>query len=538
MGHLPWRGTAAYEAGHCGETTFAQGVCFAARHTPEVQSHSALHDATKSEPYSHWAFGTGQAVPSLGAVAGHAGDAMPPSPPAPPSLPAPPSTAPPHAPTPNASVSTVHAIFACMVRYDATTVPRLPSQNTPRKPRARARQGVPRPSIRDADATEGNLLIYGDNLESMGTLLERGATFRCAYLDPPYNTGRRFPEYDDARTTEQWRAMMRPRLELVRALLTGDGVVFVETGDRELGTLLSLMDETFGRENRVSIVTVVRSAATGHKAINLGPVSVCDYLLVYANDRRRVRLAPLVRRRAGYDAAYRTFLTDPSAPVAKWKFESLPGRVARSMGYASRADCVRAVGTGVFGAALARFALEHAGQVVRFAQPRYDAVSLAARRLIDRSKKTCRVVRLKRAKYKDIVLYRGNRLLFLADKTDGASALVEPLTNVWDDLGFQGIAREGGVTFVRNKKPEKLLWRVLQMATAPGDRVLDPFAGSGTTAAVAHKLGRRWVAIEKERAVWSTAVARLTRVVAGTDKTGITKAVAWQGGGAFSALSS
>jgi adenine-specific DNA-methyltransferase len=389
--------------------------------------------------------------------------------------------------------------------------------------------------------TLGNLLVHGDNLDALRALHERGVTFRCAYLDPPYNTGRAFPEYDDARTAEEWRAMMRPRLAMVRALLQEDGVAFVEIDDRELGSLLTLMDETFGSANRVSIVTVVRSAATGHKAINLGPVSVSDYVLVYAKDRRHARLRALTRPRQGYDRAYRTFLVDPSAPVDAWTFEPLAARVASAMGYASRAACARAVGKAAFEAALARFATDHAGQVVRFAQPRYEAVSREARRLIDASKKTSRVLRLERPKHADLLLYRGNRVLFLASKTakdGGARALVEPLTNVWDDLGFQGIAREGGVKFVRNKKPEKLLWRVLEMATDPGDRVLDPFAGSGTTAAVAHKTGRRWVAIEQERPVWTAARARLERVVAGKDPTGITKAVTWKGGGTFAALSS
>ena len=379
-----------------------------------------------------------------------------------------------------------------------------------------------------------NHLIRADNLEAMQALLDAGIVVRCAYLDPPYNTGRAFPEYDDARTTEEWRAMMKPRLALVRALLSEDGAAFVEIDDRELGTLLALMDEVFGRENRVSIVTVVRSAATGHKAINLGPVSVSDYLLVYAKDRRRARLRPMTVPRAGHDPAYRTFLVDPGAPLERWTFEPLAARVARAMGWASRAEGVRAVGKAAFEAALERFAVEHAGQVVRFAQPRYEAVSRAAQRLIDRSKKTDRVLRLERPKHKDMLLHRGNRILFLADKTEGG-ALVEPLTNVWDDLGFQGIAREGGVTFVRNKKPEKLLARILELATEPGDLVLDPFAGSGTTAAVAHKLGRRWIAIEQERAVWSAARARLERVVHGADPTGITKSAVWKGGGSFEA---
>ena len=126
--------------------------------------------------------------------------------------------------------------------------------------------------------------------------------------------------------------------------------------------------------------------------------------------------------------------------------------------------------------------------------------------------------------------------MFLADKVrvvDGRPAIVEPLTNVWDDVPFQGIAREGGVVFSRNKKPEKLVSRVIAMSTDPGDWVLDPFLGSGTTAAVAHKMGRKWIGIEAGDHATTLAEPRLSRVVRGEDPTGITAAVGFAGGGGF-----
>jgi adenine-specific DNA-methyltransferase len=127
-------------------------------------------------------------------------------------------------------------------------------------------------------------------------------------------------------------------------------------------------------------------------------------------------------------------------------------------------------------------------------------------------------------------------VLFLADKVveqDGRRVLVEPLTNVWDDVPFQGIAREGGARFIRNKKPERLLARILSLQTGPGDWVLDPFLGSGTTAAVAQKMGRSWVGIERGEHVHELCVPRLCRVVAGEDATGVTRAYGWNGGGGF-----
>ena len=102
---------------------------------------------------------------------------------------------------------------------------------------------------------------------------------------------------------------------------------------------------------------------------------------------------------------------------------------------------------------------------------------------------------------------------------------------MWDDIGFQGIAREGGVVFSRNKKPERLMHRILSMTTDAGDWVLDPYAGSGTTAATAHKMGRAWVTIEREPELVTKAEERLARVVSGTDNTGVTAACGGQGGG-------
>jgi adenine-specific DNA-methyltransferase len=272
-------------------------------------------------------------------------------------------------------------------------------------------------------------------------------------------------------------------------------------------------------------VTVVRSAATGHKAINRGPVNVTDFLLVYAKDRARWRCNAVTRERPTYDDAYATWLANPGDAAARWRFAPLAAHARTALGARATREAIE------------RYAIDHAEHVVRFAQPRYEAVGKAARELIDASRRTPeQVLRLARRGRKDLLLRGGNRILFLADKVverDGARAIVEPLTNVWDDVGFQGIAREGGARFVRSKKPEKLLARIVAMTTDPGDWVLDAFLGSGTTAAVALKSGRRWVGIEKGPHVDSMCLPRLRRVVDGEDSTGVTRAFGWKGGGGF-----
>ena len=130
----------------------------------------------------------------------------------------------------------------------------------------------------------------------------------------------------------------------------------------------------------------------------------------------------------------------------------------------------------------------------------------------------------------------GNRILFLADKVreiDGEPALVEPLTNVWDDVPFQGIAREGGVVFSRNKKPERLVARVFAMSDRTRRLGARSVPRQRHDRGGAHKMGRRWIAIEREPELATRASERLERVVRGEDDTGITRACGWTGGGAF-----
>jgi adenine-specific DNA-methyltransferase len=391
---------------------------------------------------------------------------------------------------------------------------------------------APRGFHRDASRSHGdprseNAIVHGDNLDVMRRLADAGflGQFRCVYLDPPFNSGRRFAEYGDARSPADWQAMMAPRLEIARALLAEDGAMFVEIDDTEVGPLQVAMDALFGRCQRVATITVVRSAATGHKAKNRGLVNVTDFILVYAKDRARWRCNQLSRVRARFDAAYGTWLENPGDPCARWRFASLAARARAHLG------------PGATRAQIEAFAVERAEHVVRFAQPRFEAVSRRAQDLIEKSRREPeRVLSLAREGRRDLVLRAGNRVLFLVDKValvDGRRVLVEPLTNVWDDVPFQGIAREGGARFVRNKKPEKLVARVLAMSTDPGDWVLDPFLGSGTTAAVAHKMGRAWIGIEQGDHVDALCIPRLRRVVDAQDATGVSRAFDWRGGGGF-----
>jgi adenine-specific DNA-methyltransferase len=363
---------------------------------------------------------------------------------------------------------------------------------------------------------------------------------KCAYLDPPYNTGREFVEYKDAKTPAAWAEWMRLRIEALSPLIADDGAVFVEIDDTSLASLMLVLDLAFGAENRISTITIVRSASTGHKAINRGPVHVSDFLLVYAKDKRKWKYRPQLRVRAGFDAAYSTWLDNPDAAPTKWTFRPLKTAIAEQLGHKSPHAATKALGRDAFAARVEAVALRKAKHVIRFAQPRYEAIAKAAQQIVDRSRaQPDRVFVHERPNRPPFIVRGGNRILFLADKVrdvDGEPRIVEPLTNVWDDVPFQGIAREGGVVFSRNKKPERLVARVLEMSTEPGDLVLDPFLGSGTTAAVAHKMGRRWIGIESGDHALTLAEPRLRRVVAGTDPSGVTSVYRFGGGGGFEVL--
>jgi adenine-specific DNA-methyltransferase len=383
-----------------------------------------------------------------------------------------------------------------------------------------------------------NALLLGDSVPIMrARRIEWAERFRCVYIDPPFNTGRRFLEYDDAEEPRVWRAQLGETIEAVAPLVARDGCLVCEIDDTELGALLDTGDAVFGRDNRVSVVTVVRSAATGHKAINRGPVNVTDYVVFWARDKASLRLNPQVRARPGYDDAYRTWLVDPKAPAARWSFVPLGRVVAKHLGHTGTHVARRALGGEAFERELVRFAMANREHVVRFAQPRLEAIGKEARDLVMRSRMAPdKVLRLERKAHKPFIVKGGNRVLFLADKVrevNGEPAIVEPLTNVWDDIGFQGIAREGGVVFSRNKKPERLMHRILSITTEAGDWVLDPTGGSGTTAATAHKMKRRWVSIERQPELVTKAEERLARVVSGADNTGVTRICGWRGGGAF-----
>jgi adenine-specific DNA-methyltransferase len=381
-----------------------------------------------------------------------------------------------------------------------------------------------------------NRLIFGDNLLALKALeQEFSGRIKCAYIDPPFNTQQAFDHYEDGLEHSLWLSLMRDRIELLHRLIAQSGTLFVHIDDNEIGYLIVLLDEIFGRQNRISVITFKQGAATGHKAINPGVVSTSNFILIYAKDKSSWSPKRIFTGRPDRDRRYGQYIVNFESDFPNWKFSTL---------VASFADYLRLPEKGLkkilgdeYESKIAQFVHENPNKVARLARPDYKSVSQDARDMIDYSKRhPDRVHLLKRNGFSPMYFVRGERILFYADKLkeiDGELVAGEPLTSIWDDLLSNNLHNEGGVSFPKGKKPEMLIKRCLELCTEPNDWVLDSFAGSGTTGATAHKMRRRWIMIELQDHCNTHIVPRLQRVVEGTDLSGVSKATNWQGGGGF-----
>ena len=379
-----------------------------------------------------------------------------------------------------------------------------------------------------------NRLIFGDNLLALKALeQEFVGKVKCVYIDPPFNTGEMFEHYDDGVEHSLWLTQMRGRLEIINRLLTKDGTLFVHIDDNELGYLIVLLDEVFVRSNRLYTVTFKQGSATGHKSINPGCVNTTNYLLIYAKDKSHWQPNRVFTAR-DRDSRYGQFIVNIDEPYQSWRIITLTKAFAQHLGVQER----EARGTIKSDPRkIDEFVTKFARSVIRTARPDYEAVSEAAREMIDASKRTpAQILKLNRTEHSDMYFQDGERLLFYSDKlksVDGRYVAGEPLTTLWDDILSNNLHNEGGIEFPKGKKPEALIKRVLELTTAQGDWVLDSFAGSGTTGAVAHKMGRRWIMAELREHCHTHIIPRLKRVIDGQDASGVTEATGWKGGGGF-----
>ncbi|MDH2273029.1 site-specific DNA-methyltransferase [Moraxella porci] len=384
---------------------------------------------------------------------------------------------------------------------------------------------------RSEQAIFDNRLIFGDNLLALKALEQEFAgEVSCIYIDPPFNTGEAFENYDDGLEHSIWLGLMHERFKLLSSLLNKRGSIFVHLNDDELDYCKVVLDEVFGRSNFVNRITVEARSPSAFSTVNPGVFKSSEYILWYAKDKSEfIENSGRVSRSPDY--AYNKWLDNPDEDFSQWRLVPLMDAYEKSPPSRSRRpDSLLEH--------FNDFIVNNAKQVCRLAS---ISDSGAGERIVQLKKESLkepgRVFKLERAgNLDDVYIIDGQQLIFYKKNVaeiDGKLSATALLTNIWKDIAWEGIANEGGVTFRKGKKPERLIKRCLELATNPGDLVLDSFAGSGTTGAVAHKMGRRWIMVELGEHCHTHIIPRLQKVIDGTDQGGISKAVNWQGGGGF-----
>lgn len=384
------------------------------------------------------------------------------------------------------------------------------------------------------DPSSENMLIHGDNLIALQALQQDFAgRIKCIYIDPPFNTGEAFENYDDGIEHSIWLNLMRHRAMLLHSLLSEDGTIFVHIDDNEMPYLIALLDEVFGRNNRISIITFKQASATGHKAINPGIVNVTNFIVIYAKNKTCWKPNHLFTKRGERDKRYGNFIINRDEPCEKWRFTTLTEAYAQHLGLSAK-ETRKSIKEDP--KALDDFVVSHCDSVIQFVNPDYKNVGAETRRYIDLSRDCpTKIFVQKRDGLSDFIVIGGKRIIFYSNKLkkiDGDYVSGEPLTSLWDDILSNNIHNEGGVAFPKGKKPEALIKRCIELSTSPGDFVLDSFLGSGTTIAVAQKMGRRWIGIEMGIQAYTHCKVRLDSVVDG-EQGGISKVVDWHGGGGY-----
>lgn len=386
-----------------------------------------------------------------------------------------------------------------------------------------------------ADPDTQNMLIHGDNLLALKALESKFAgQVKCIYIDPPFNTGQAFENYDDNLEMSIWLDLMRSRLQIIHTLLKDDGTLFVHIDDQNLPYLTLLLDEIFGKQNRLYLITFKQGAATGHKAINPGCVTTTNFILIYSKSKEHWHPNRLYTNRGSRDKRYGNFITNINDPFPSWNLITLTEAFAeeRKLSIKEARAFIKS-----YPEQMDQFVLEHCESVIQLVNPDYNSVGAETRAMIDESRnKPNEILRQVRDGYSDIYLLNGKRIIFYRDKlkkVDGEYVPGEPLTTLWDDLLSNNLHNEGGVNFPKGKKPEALIKRCIELSSDLGDIVLDSFLGSGTTAAVAHKMKRRWIGIEMGKQAYTHCKPRIDDAIANNDASGITKSVDWQGGGGY-----
>lgn len=412
-----------------------------------------------------------------------------------------------------------------------------------------------------ADPDTENMLIHGDNLLALKALESKYAgQVKCIYIDPPYNTGEAFEHYDDNIEHSTWLNLMKARLKILNILLCDKGTIWIQINDEEQAYLKVLCDEIFGRRNFVNMISVNMKNAAGasgggeDKRLKKN----CEYILVYAKDYDSL---PIFTSAFEYTEMY-DYIVDYKKSGKNWHYTSVLVNAGNKEYVCSTMDgdgneirIFRRPGAKV---ASIRQIMKNENLTEKEVYYKYgnaifeakDAQSSIRTRVKDAKKEHSlsddiisieyipKTGRNKGKLYEQF--YKGDScrlfawLRDISELIDGVLYKKDQQGTYWDfTSSINNLTKEGNVYFPNGKKPEALVSRVLSMTTQKNELVLDSFLGSGTTAAVAHKMGRRYIGIEMGNHAYTHCKVRLDKVISGEDKGGITKAQNWQGGGGY-----
>ena len=357
---------------------------------------------------------------------------------------------------------------------------------------------------RDGDHFD-NILIRGDNLLGLKALeATHAGSVKCIFIDPPYNTGSAFTHYDDGVEHSLWLSLIRERLFALRTLLSEDGSIWVSIDDNEAHYLKVVMDEVFGRSNFIANVVWQKKYAPANDAIWLS--NSHDHILVYAKNSSIWRPIPLPRTEES-NSLYKNPDNDPRGSWMSDNYTCNKSADERPNLYypvtnPNTGEVIWPKRTAVW-----RYSQE------RHAENERDGLIWWG------ASGTNSTPRFKRHMPED-------------------KGRVAQTIWTYAEVGHTQDAKREQLALDRadpfpTPKPERLIERILSLSTKPGDLVLDSFAGSGTTGAVAHKMGRRWIMVELGDHCETHIVPRLNKVIDGEDPGGVTEAVGWKGGGGY-----
>ncbi|MEL6850451.1 MAG: site-specific DNA-methyltransferase [Bacteroidota bacterium] len=414
------------------------------------------------------------------------------------------------------------------------------------EPKLEPRILIEQPEHSAGEADTNNMLIHGDNLLALKALeQEFSGRIKCIYIDPPFNTGQAFEYYDDNLEHSIWLNLLYQRIKILYKLLHKDGLFWIHLDDVEVHYCKVLLDEIFTRGGFVSHITYERSAVAG-----LGQggylVDTTEHLLLYKKGElpsktilsyRDLEFKTIKRYNKlvvskGHKKLVREFNSKSNdKPVRVFEHQEFEIQSVSLKDFEKREKEIRTFYS------LNLDKLFRGNRVQKENAFQNDLISQMDKQSLYSVEYTP-----SRGKYKDqlttLYYYNKELLSWLSDTAlvqDNKVVKSQKLTTLWThkEIPKADIANEGGVYFPRGKKPEQLIRRIIEMSTEEGDYILDSFLGSGTTAAVAHKMGRNYIGIEFGDQIYTHSLPRLSNIIKGKELTGVTKVTNWQGGGGF-----